>query len=121
MISKIGFRTKRIICGLLLITIGLAYLGAQIGYWNFTLFFPGWWTMFLIIPAIYSMLEYGIYFSNVWMVLIGGYFLASANHWIDSSMTFPIFMAISCICIGIRLLCTRRVKWYGYKADGYKD
>lgn len=121
MISKISFRTRRIIMGVILIAIGIGYMGEQMSWWNFTLFFPGRWSLFLIIPALLSMLEYGVSFAATCMLVFGGYFLAEANSWIDFKMSFPIFMAVICICIGIRLLFTRRVKWYGYKADGYKD
>ena len=121
MIHKMSFRTRRIIIGLLFIAIGIGYLGEHMQWWSFTLFFPGWWSLFLIIPALLSILENGICFMNVCILIFGGYFLAEANDWISFAMTFPIFMAVVCICIGIRLLCKRRVTWYGYKADGYKD
>ncbi|MFR5523769.1 MAG: hypothetical protein ACLTJG_02270 [[Clostridium] innocuum] len=30
----------------------------------------------------------------------------------DVKLTYPVWMAIICIAIGLRLLCTRRVRWY---------
>lgn len=117
MIHNISRRTKNVIMGFVLIGIGIGYLGTEMELWEFTLFFSGWWTMFLIIPSLLGMLEYGISFPNVCSLLFGGYFLAQANQWIDFTMTFPIFMAVICIGIGVRLLCTRRTTWYGYKAD----
>lgn len=121
MISRLTYRTKRTLIGLLFITVGIGYLGAYLEVWDFTIFFPGWWTMFLLIPAFLSILEYGIHFASVCCMGIGVYFLAQANNWIEFHMTFPIFMAIVCTCLGIRLLFTRRIKWHGYKADGYKN
>ncbi|MEG0273770.1 LiaF transmembrane domain-containing protein [Amedibacillus sp. YH-ame10] len=121
MIGRLSFRTKQILIGLIFIGIGVGYLGDQMKWWEFTIFFPGWWTMFLIIPAIIGIIDYGFYIANMGMLLFGCYFLANANGWIDYKLSFPIFVAIGCICIGIRLLFRKRVKWYDYTADGYKD
>lgn len=121
MISKIGLKTRRIIIGIIFLAIGIGYLGEQLNWWQFTIFFPGWWTLLLIIPALLSILEYGINFTALCMIAFGSYFLAERNGWIDYQLTFPIIMAVVCICIGIRLLFTRRIKWYGYKSNRYED
>ena len=45
------YRVKRILWGLVFVAIGIGYLGTQLDWWDFTIFFPGWWTMLLILPA----------------------------------------------------------------------
>ena len=47
------YRVKRILWGLVFVAIGIGYLGTQLDWWDFTIFFPGWWTMLLILPALY--------------------------------------------------------------------
>ena len=37
--------------GLFFIIIGIGFLGEALNLWNFELFFPGWWTLFIIIPC----------------------------------------------------------------------
>ena len=49
------YRVKRILWGLVFVAIGIGYLGTQLDWWDFTIFFPGWWTMLLILPALYSI------------------------------------------------------------------
>ena len=56
------YRVKRILWGLVFVAIGIGYLGTQLDWWDFTIFFPGWWTMLLILPALYSMLDHGLHF-----------------------------------------------------------
>lgn len=109
---------KRVIWGILLIAIGLGYLGQVMGYWYFTLFFPGWWTMLLILPALYTMIDHGISFWSMVVLFFGSYYLAEANGWIDFKLTIPIVASVGCICLGLRILFARRVKWYDY---GRKD
>lgn len=115
------YRVKRVLWGLVFVAIGIGYLGTQLEWWDFTIFFPGWWTMLLILPAVYSMLDHGLHFYNILAALAGAYFLADANAWIDVKFTYPVWMAIICIAIGLRLLCTRRVRWYEYRAHEYND
>lgn len=105
------YRVKRILWGLVFVAIGIGYLGTQLD----------WWTMLLILPALYSMLDHGLHFYNIFTVLAGCYFLADANAWIDVKLTYPVWMAIICIAIGLRLLCTRRVRWYEYRSHEYND
>lgn len=112
---------KRIAAGIMFLGIGIGYLGTQLKWWDFTIFFPGWWSLFLILPGLASIWEYGVYISNTSMVLLGSYFLARANHWMDVRLSFPIVMGVVCICIGLRLLCKRRVKWYEHQAWNYED
>lgn len=111
-------KRHRILTGLLLIAVGTGYLGDIFKVWEFTIFFPGWWTLFLIVPAVYSLLDHGVYFSNIFVLLLGAYYLADANGWIPFRLTFAAIAAICCICVGVRLLFKRRVKWYDY---GCKD
>lgn len=114
-------RISRIVTGLLFLAIGIGYLGTQLDWWDFTIFFPGWWSLFLILPAAYSIFTCGMHFGNLFIAIMGIYFLVEANYELPMQLTFPLIMAVCCICIGIRLLCTRRVKWYEYRANECKD
>lgn len=114
-------KIRRVLTGLVFIGIGIGYIGTQFKWWDFTIFFPGWWSLFLILPAVYSMFDYGIRFSNVCIGCIGFYYLLQANDLITVRLTFPMIMAIGCICIGIKLMFVRRVTWYEYKANEFQD
>lgn len=45
------------LAGLLLIAIGIGYLGDQLDIWSFTIFFRGWWTLLLAIWGIFNIVE----------------------------------------------------------------
>ncbi len=59
----------KIMFGITALCIGVYFLGAAIGFWELQSF-KGWWTLFLIIPAIASMISSGINFMN--SLLLGG-------------------------------------------------
>lgn len=110
-----NYTIRRAALGILFLAVGFGYLGKALGFWDFTIFFPGWWTMFLIIPSIYSMLGYGIHIGNSFVALLGTYFLLSANDIISISLTWPIVLAIVCICIGLKLIFGKKVTYYDFK------
>jgi hypothetical protein len=61
--------------GIVLIAVGVAFLLDRTHILNFDLFFPGWWTLFLIVPALASMIKSGLATGNVILLGIGVYFL----------------------------------------------
>ena len=55
---------SRILLGVLLILAGLGYAGDVMGFWHFDLFFAGWWSLFIIIPCLFSIVENGFDTGN---------------------------------------------------------
>ena len=43
--------------GILLIVVGILFLGRNMNWWDFSIFFDGWWTLFLIVPSIISLVR----------------------------------------------------------------
>ncbi len=48
------------IWGLLFIAAGVGFLGNAYDWWDFNLFFRGWWTLFIIVPCAISIIRNGI-------------------------------------------------------------
>lgn len=117
----IKYKGKRILTGLLFLCIGIGYLGRALNVWEFTIFFPGWWSLFLILPAMYHAFEYGIHLSSLFLGCIGVYFLLQANDIITIHLTFPFLIAVCCIWIGLKVIFVRRVTWYEYKANEFEN
>lgn len=109
------YQINRIITGSLLLCIGIGYLGAALHAWDFTIFVPGWWTAFLILPAICSMLHYGLKISNLFFLLLGVYLLAYTNNWINFRISWMLIGALCCIYWGCRILFRKKVTYYDYK------
>lgn len=63
-------------------------------------FFDGWWTLFLIIPAIASMIETRINLGNVTILAIGVLLLANAQGWIEK-IGFVMVLAVLFIIFGV--------------------
>lgn len=52
-------KSTSIIIGIILVIVGIGYVGNVFDVWNFKLFFPGWWTLFIIVPAVVMIARRG--------------------------------------------------------------
>ena len=93
--------------GLCVIAVGVGYLGNHLDVlpWSgFTLFFPGWGALFLIVPSIYFLIRSP--FSWFWPIcLFGGVLILISKLEIYSVGTaVAICLAVLVILIGIRII-----------------
>lgn len=108
---------SRILTGLIFIVIGIGYVGKFAGIWpEFTVFFPGWWTLFIIIPMLFSVVNDGPGVFNVAVLLIGVALLLSNDAYgiIEFKQFIWIALAALLILIGIRIIfepSIRRAKY----------
>ena len=66
-------KAPSIIVGLTAIGIGVAYiLAAFYGIENFTIFVPGWWTIFIILPGLIMLFSRGTNkFFSLCLIILG--------------------------------------------------
>ena len=69
-------RISNVLWGLILILAGIGIVGAMAGIWEFSTLFAGWWTLFLIIPAVLGMIEHGVRIGNTIGLVLGVALLA---------------------------------------------
>ncbi len=93
----------RILFGILLIIAAIVLLGNSFGWWN-VIDVKGWWTVFLIIPGIAGIINYGFNAWNTCLVVIGSWFLASEQNWIPEAVSDNILWICILLFIGIKLV-----------------
>lgn len=88
------------IWGLALIIAGLGFGGDALGYWNFEVFFEGWWTLFIIVPCTVNIFEKGVHRGNLIGLGIGVILLLES--WIPrlDDLIFPLILVL----IGLALI-----------------
>ncbi|MDD3129327.1 MAG: DUF5668 domain-containing protein [Candidatus Izemoplasmatales bacterium] len=67
--------SNRKIFGFILILLGVFFLLNATGVIDVNIFFKGWWTLFLIVPALVSMSKQGVTTGNLILLVIGGLLL----------------------------------------------
>ena len=45
------------LAGIALVVVGMIIAGNALGWWNVSLFFRGWWTLFIIIPSVIGLFD----------------------------------------------------------------
>ena len=93
-----------ILWGIIFITVGTFYAGNTFHLWYFKLFFDGWWTLFIIIPCLISIVENGFNTGNIVGLTIGVLLLLSAQGIINSTIVAKLIFPTILILIGIKII-----------------
>lgn len=88
-----------VLWGIIFITVGICYAGD-----TFNLFFRGWWTLFIIIPCLISIVENGFNTGNIIGLTIGVLFLVSSQGIINSRIAEKLIFPAILILIGIKII-----------------
>lgn len=94
----------KVLWGLALIVAGIIIGGNALGYWDFSVFFEGFWTLFIIVPCLYSMYDSGIHTGNVIGVSLGCLFLSAALNIIPKGLVSHLVLPIILVIIGIKIM-----------------
>lgn len=105
--SSVRAYFSRAFLALCVIGVGVGYLGNVIPFcpWtDFTIFFPGWQALFLIIPAICGLIRHP--FSWFWpiVLLIGVLIVLSKTYLYSTKVWVAVGLAGTLVLIGIRIL-----------------
>lgn len=96
-------KLSNILWGLFFVIIGIGFAGNVIFDWDFELFFPGWWTLFIIIPFFISMVQHGFGTGSTVGFIIGVLLLSSYYVEWDINVWKLIVPAVL-IYIGLRIM-----------------
>ncbi len=91
-------RISSVLWGLIFIAAGAGIIGHMAGAWEINLLFAGWWTLFLIVPAVLGMVEHGIRIGNTIGLVLGVALLSCCRGWLPwevlSRMLVPTVMIL---------------------------
>lgn len=97
-------RISNVVWGLLLILIGIGYAGGNLGFWDFNIFFRGWWTLFILVPCIINLIQYGPNGGNIAGICVGVALLLAAQGILAFSLIRKLLVPAILILIGLSIL-----------------
>lgn len=98
-------KANGLIIGLLFIVVGLLYAGSAMGLYEFSIFFPGWWTLFIIIPCVYALCKKNEDKTGPIIGLVIGFcFLINAQDFSFHINFWQILVAALCFVIGVKMM-----------------
>lgn len=95
---------KNMIWGLVLIIIGVLWGTNVIGLTNVSLFFDGWWTLFIIVPCIIGLINDKDKTGSIIGIILGILLLLGARDIINYGLVGRLIFPIVVVVIGISLL-----------------
>ena len=90
--------------GLLFILAGVAFLGNAYDWWDFNLFFSGWWTLFIIIPCAVSIIRHGFNTGSIIGLGIGVILLLSAQDVLSYVSIWKLIVPLILVAIGLSII-----------------
>jgi predicted membrane protein len=96
-------KISNLIWGLIFIVIGVGIAGNILFDWNYRIFFDGWWTLFIIIPCLMSIIRNGISVGASSGLIIGVLLLASQYININVNV-WRLILPVILIIIGLNIM-----------------
>lgn len=99
---------RNLFWGILLIVVGVLFLGRNMDWWDFSIFFDGWWTLFLIVPSIISLVRREGIGTSFLILVLGVLMLLACQDVIEWSTIWKIFVPLIIIVIGLSIIFGNR-------------
>ena len=97
-------KTKPIIWGIAIIALGIIFGGNAIGLFNLNVFFDGWWTLFIIVPSVISLITEKEKIASLGFIAVGVILLLAAQDVFSYDVAWKAILAIFLIIIGLSLI-----------------
>ncbi len=104
--NPVGKLISNIVLGLAVIAVGVGYLGNELSFcpWsNFTLFFPGWGALFLIVPGVYGLIRKPLSWFWPICILAGVLIILAKQEGYGFATAAAIVLAVAVILVGLRI------------------
>lgn len=95
---------KSIIWGIILVMVGVIYGLNSLNIVDINLFFPGWWTLFIIVPCVIGLVTDGDKTGSIIGVIIGVLLFLGANDIIDYDLIWKLIFPLIIIVVGLSLI-----------------
>ena len=95
---------KPIIWGIAIIALGIIFGGNALGLFNLDIFFDGWWTLFIIIPSVVSLITDKDKIMSFGFIAVGVILLLAAQNVFSYDVAWKVILAIFLIAAGLSII-----------------
>jgi len=93
-----------IVIGILFLAAGIAVGGSMLGFFDLSISLRGWWTVFIIAPALISMIQGGPNAGNIIVLGVGVILLLNAQGVMPAGFTWRLIFPVVLLAVGFQLL-----------------
>lgn len=101
---------SKYIWGAMLILLGVFIVLRSFGVITNSIFFTGWWSLFIIIPALYGLIFNNNRITDAMVLLFGVSLFVAANDYITYSNVFAIGICLLLIDVALNIMFKRKFK-----------
>ena len=95
---------KPIIWGIAIIALGIIFGGNALGLFNLDIFFDGWWTLFIIIPSVVSLITDKDKIASLGFIAISIILLLAAQNVFSYDVAWKVILAIFLVIAGLTIV-----------------
>ena len=95
---------KPIVWGVAIIALGIIFGGNALGLFNFDIFFEGWWTLFIIVPSLISLITEKDKLASLGFLAAGVILLLAAQNVFSYDVAWKIILAVALVIAGLTIL-----------------
>ncbi|MBQ3433202.1 hypothetical protein IJG22_02810, partial [Candidatus Saccharibacteria bacterium] len=95
---------KPIIWGIAIIALGIIFGGNALGIFSLDIFFDGWWTLFIIIPSIISLITDKDKITSLGFIAVGVILLLAAQDVFSYDVAWKVILAVFLVAIGLSII-----------------
>lgn len=92
---------ENVVWGILLVVLGCIFGLNALGLAKINIFFEGWWTLFLIVPAIVGLIKDSDKTGDIILLLVGIFLLLVTRDVIDFEIFWKLLFPVVLVIIGI--------------------
>ncbi len=93
-----------VIWGLAIIALGVIFGGNALGWFNINVFFDGWWTLFIIVPSVVSLITEKDKIASLAFIAVGVLLLLAAQNVFSYEVAWKAILAVFLIMIGLVII-----------------
>lgn len=97
-------KSNNIFWGVILVLLGVVLALNALDITNINLFFPGWWTLFIIIPSLIGMINGNDRTDNLIGLFIGVFLLLCCQGILDFGLLWKLMVPAIIILIGLKMI-----------------
>lgn len=98
--NKIG----NIVIGIVFVLVGFCFFGNVFFDWHFNIFFDGWWTLFIIVPCVISLIRHGFRSGALIGLGVGVVLFLSAQDFFDRHDLWKLLFPVILVAIGVTII-----------------
>lgn len=97
-------RTKNILWGVILVAVGVLFALRALDIMDFSIFFDGWWTLFIIVPCAVGLFTERDKTGNLIGVIIGAALFLACQDFIGFDILWKLLVPAIIVIIGLKLI-----------------